>query len=57
MDSRKKLANAIKEQNLPKFDPGFNTLPTQEAKKRIEQLMKTRPLVKKKWNLSFGSFP
>ncbi|OGJ22296.1 hypothetical protein A3K73_04765 [Candidatus Pacearchaeota archaeon RBG_13_36_9] len=31
------------------FEPGFKSLPTQEAKKRIAEILKTRPLIKKLW--------
>ncbi|MBI4148279.1 N-6 DNA methylase [Candidatus Woesearchaeota archaeon] len=30
-------------------DPGFSKLPAQQAKKRIEELFKTRPALKKQW--------
>src|SRR3989338_7473701 len=32
------------------YDKGFNKLPAQEAKKRIEELLKQRPYLKKLWN-------
>ncbi|MBU4086771.1 MAG: N-6 DNA methylase, partial [Nanoarchaeota archaeon] len=31
------------------FEPGFKSLSTQEAKKRMEEILKTRPLIKKLW--------
>src|SRR3989338_2214143 len=31
------------------FDPGFNKLGAQEAKKRVEELLRTRHLLKKQW--------
>jgi len=31
------------------FEPGFKSLPTKEAKKRMEEILKTRPLIKKLW--------
>ena len=30
-------------------DPGFNKLPAQQAKKRIEEMLRTRPALKKQW--------
>ena len=37
------------------FDPGFKSLPTQEAKKRMEELLK-KPVVKKLWKDNIGNY-
>ena len=37
------------------FDPGFKSLPTQEAKKRMEELLK-KPIVKKLWKDNLGNY-
>lgn len=38
------------------YDPGFKSLPTKEAKKRMEELMRTRPYLKKEWNAKLQEY-
>jgi len=37
-------------------DPGFKSLPTREAKKRMQDIMRTRPYVKKEWNEKLAEY-
>lgn len=37
-------------------DPGFKSLPTQEAKKRMNELMRKRPYLKKEWNEKLAEY-